>query len=970
MSIDPHPGPSEGRAGPQQAFDADGAAPPAPAGRRRGLPLSAIVSALLVAAVIAAANWAFWSWINRPPESAGWTGPVGGFAYNGFRRGQTPLPPEPTYPTEQEVAEDVAILAKYSRRLRIYSSLDAPAVPELARQYGVRVTAGAWLSTDKERNELEIKSLITLMRESPNIDRVMVGNETLLRGDLSPDELIGYIDTIKRRARVPVSTAESWDIWLTRDRDKNRKMHEVARHVDFITVHLLPYWEGVPREAAVDHVIRRYEEMKREYPNKKIVIGEVGWPSGGSRVPIKTLNALDPITYSTASVKDEAQFVREFLVRAKKEGIDDYYLMEAIDQPWKRTNEGRTGAYWGIFNADRQPKFTFDGPVVSDPRWPRKAIVASVLALFPIVAFCIAFARFRLGGRLFFGAVIQAAVTLVVWLVTLPFEFYLNTLDWTMLALLLPALAAMLMILLANAFEFTEVVWQRRWQRHFRPERPALDAVEPFVSIHLPCHNEPPEMVIQTLASLVRMDYRNFEVLILDNNTKNEDVWKPVERYVERLNELAADGAVGHAARPKFRFFHLENWPGFKAGALNFGLRETDPRAEIVGVIDADYVVDHDWLKVTVAHFDAPRVAVVQCPQAHRDWQHNAFQRMTSWEYDGFFRIGMHHRNERDAIIQHGTMTLVRRRALVDTGGWSEWCICEDAELGLRLMNAGWETRYIDEVLGRGLTPSNFSGYKSQRFRWAFGAMQILKRRWNWLWGRQDRQPAGAPRPRLRGLTRGQRFHFLTGWFSWFADALHLFFTLASLAWTVGMLLNPENFSLPLDLFVIPVLGFFVLKAYFGPSLYRARVPCGWRDVIGASIASMALSHAIARGIIAGLVQKTGTFVVTPKSWQTGGKKRAFAWLGAVREEGLMLIGIIVAAVGVMTIMPTQYESLLWIGILATQAIPYFSSVACALISAYAPRRTIRPVGNEGTSDLHSLEVGSVPQAAALRAEA
>ena len=937
--------------------------------------MGVLVSALVVAAMIAAANWAFWSWLNRPPVSAGWSGPVSGFAYNGFRRDQTPLPPNPTYPTDEEVSDDVAMLAQYSRRIRIYSTLDAPAVPQFAKDRGMTVTQGAWLSTDKDRNELEIKELIRLMRSQDNIDRVMVGNETILRGDLTPAELIKYIDIVKRRAndlgkgraKMPVSTAESWDIWLTHDREKSKQMHEVARHVDFITVHLLPYWEGVPREAAVDHVIRRYEEMKREYPNRKIVIGEVGWPSGGSRVPIKTLNPLDPITYSTASVTDEAQFIREFLWKAKKEGIDDYYLMEAIDQPWKRANEGRTGAYWGIFNADREPKFSLDGPVVPDPAWPRKATVASILALIPIVAFCIAFARFRIGGRLFFGLVIQAAVTLVVWLVTLPFEFYLNTLDWTMLVLLLPALAAMLMILLANAFEFTEVFWQKHWQRHFRPERPALDAVEPFVSIHLPCHNEPPEMVIQTLASLARMNYRNFEVLVLDNNTKNEDVWKPVERYVERLNEHDGSSDV---PRPRFRFFHLENWPGFKAGALNFGLEETDRRAAVVGVVDADYVVEPDWLKVTVGHFDAPRVAVVQCPQAHRDWQHNAFQRMASWEYDGFFRIGMHHRNERDAIIQHGTMTLVRKRALIDTGGWSEWCICEDAELGLRLMNAGWETRYIDEILGRGLTPSNFSGYKSQRFRWAFGAMQILKRRWNWLWGRQDRQPAGSTARRPRGLTAGQRFHFLTGWFSWFADALHLFFTLASLAWTAGMLLNPENFSLPLDLFVVPVLGFFVLKAYFGPSLYRARVPCGWRDVIGASIASMALSHAIARGIIAGLVQKKGTFVVTPKSWQTGKKKSVFAWVGAVREEGLMLIGIIVAAIGVMRIMPAQYESLLWIGILATQAIPYFSAVACALISAYAPRRTIRPVGSEGTSDLHSLEVGAVPQASAMRAEA
>jgi cellulose synthase/poly-beta-1,6-N-acetylglucosamine synthase-like glycosyltransferase/exo-beta-1,3-glucanase (GH17 family) len=934
---------------------------------RRKISLGIVVSAIIMAAIIAAANWSFWSWLNRPPVSAPWTGTIGGFAFEGFQRDQSPLSGDThDYPTDAELEHDIAQLSAYSDRLRTYSAKDAMDLPAIARKYGMTVTAGAWLDRWKDGNDEQIKSLIEQIHDNDNVERAIVGNETLLRGDLTPKELMNYIDIVKRRTRVPVSTAESWDIWLTTDREKKKQMQELARHVDFITVHLLPYWEGVPRAGAVDHVMRRYKEMVREYPTRKIVIGEVGWPSGGSRVAVKNLpNPDDPITYSRASVIDEAQFVREFLPRAKKEGINDYYLMEAFDQPWKRVNEGRTGAYWGIFNADREPKFSFDGVVVPDPGWPRKATVASILALFPIVAFCIAFSRFRWAGRLFFGVVIQAAMTLVVWLVTLPFEFYLNTLDWTMLALLLPALAAMLMILLANAFEFTEVVWQKRWQRHFRPERPALDAVEPFVSIHLPCHNEPPEMVIQTLASLARMHYGNFEVLVIDNNTKNEDVWKPVEHYVERLNEHAADG------RPRFRFFHLDNWPGFKAGALNFGLRETDPRAEIVGVVDADYVVDQDWLRVTVSHFEPPRVAVVQCPQAHRDWQHNAFQRMTSWEYDGFFRIGMHHRNERDAIIQHGTMTLVRKRALVDTGGWSEWCICEDAELGLRLMNAGWETRYIDEVLGRGLTPSNFSGYKSQRFRWAFGAMQILKRRWNWLWGRQDDGRHGTPTTRgWPGLSRGQRFHFLTGWFSWFADALHLFFTLASLAWTVGMLLNPENFSLPLDLFVVPVLGFFVLKAYFGPSLYRARVPCGWRDVIGASIASMALSHAIARGIIAGLVQKRGTFVVTPKSWQTGKKRSAFAWVGGVREEGLILIGIVGAAIGVMQLMPTQYESLLWIGILATQSIPYASSVACALISAYAPRRTIRPIGSEGTSDLHAFEVASVPEGVAVRASA
>ena len=170
-----------------------------------------------------------------------------------------------------------------------------------------------------------------------------------------------------------------------------------------------------------------------------------------------------------------------------------------------------------------------------------------------------------------------------------------------------------------------------------------------------------------------------------------------------------------------FKFFHLPKWPGYKAGALNFALKQTDPHAEIIGVVDADYVVVSRWLKDLVAYFDDEKTAVVQCPQAHRTWGRQVFRRMMNFEYDGFFRIGMHHRNERNAIIQHGTMTLVRAQALKNHGNWSEWCICEDAELGLRLMNAGYSTVYVDEVMGRGLTPDTFYAFKKQRRRWAPG---------------------------------------------------------------------------------------------------------------------------------------------------------------------------------------------------------------------------------------------------------
>ena len=848
-------------------------------------------TAVLITLLIAVLNAAWWTWNNQPSAHPDWTGHVHGLAYSGFQRDQDPT--KKRFPTQEELATDMALLAKVTNGIRTYTSTENPNVPELAAHVGLKVTAGAWLDTREENNEKEIQALVQSVRENSNVNRVIVGNEAILRGDVTVRDAIRYIKQVRGKVRVPVSTAEPWHIWM--------RYPELARNVDFITIHLLPYWEGVPVDQAVNYVLDRYEEVQRTYPRKKVVIGEIGWPSQGDRRD-----------GAIASVENQAAFVRAFLERTIDQDLD-YYFMEAFDQPWKQEHEGRAGAYWGVFHADRTAKYPLAGPVVADPGWPAKAFAASLLAAPFMFFFATHFRRFRFAGKLLYCALIQGAVTLLVWLVGVPFEFYLDPLDWTMFVLLLPALAAMMAILLTNAFEFVEVKWRRKWLREFHPiESPG--APQPFVSIHLPCYNEPPAMVILTLESLKRLDYENYEVLVLDNNTKDEKVWRPVQEWCER-------------AGARFRFFHLDNWPGFKAGALNYGLTQTDPRAEVVGVVDADYVVEPEWLKVLTPHFTEKQVAVVQAPQAHREFQHSPFRRMCNWEFDGFFRVGMHHRNERNAIIQHGTMTLVRKTALESTGSWSEWCICEDAELGLRLMNAGYETRYIDAVLGKGLTPADFKSFKSQRARWAFGAMQILKRRWNWL---------VKPGP----LDRGQRFHFLTGWFSWFADALHLMFTVAALIWTMGMITWPQYFNMPLDLFLLPVLGFFVCKAFFGPALYRERVNCSWLDVIGASVASMGLSHAIARGVFAGLWQKKGTFVVTSKGVNGGGWLSAFA---PVREEGLMAIALAIGASLTLASMGLHNrEALLWTVILAAQSIPYWSSLICAAISARDAERARR----------------------------
>jgi exo-beta-1,3-glucanase (GH17 family)/cellulose synthase/poly-beta-1,6-N-acetylglucosamine synthase-like glycosyltransferase len=844
---------------------------------------------LLLAATLAVGNLVAWNVCHLPQPAPDAQGPVAGFAYNAFQRWNSPI--ERKYPPNESIVSDLELLSGLTRRIRTYSSSEFPDLPSIAAQYGVKVTAGVWLDGRALEDRREIEAAKEAVRLNPNIERVVAGNETLLTGALGVDQLIAYLKELRRSLRVPVSTAEPWHVWL--------RYPELAKHVDDIVVHLLPYWEGVPAHLAVDYALERYEQLQRRFPTKRIVIGEIGWPSRGDRF---TANG----SAATASPIEQARFVREFLARVKGKPID-YFLMEAIDQPWKANNEGRVGAYWGLFHADRTPKFDLAGPVEVDANWESKAALASLFGFVAIAWFALRFERMRLASRAAYGVALQGVASFAVWLLAMPFEHYLRGADWVALAILVPTLALMVAVVLANGFEFVEMFWRGNLRRRFHPRPVRGGEREPKVSLHLACCNEPPEMVIATLSSLARLDWSNYEVLVIDNNTKDPARWQPVRDWIAQLGD------------PRLRFFHLPSWPGFKAGALNFALGQTASDAEVVGVIDADYLVRPDWLRSNLSWFDDAEVAVVQSPQAHRAWRGQLFRRMMNFEYDGFFRIGMHHRNERDAIIQHGTMTLIRAEALRTLGGWSEWTICEDAELGLRLMKAGLKTVYIDRVMGEGLTPDGFAQFRRQRKRWAQGAMQILKAH-----GRSLLTGGGA-------LTPGQRYHFLCGWLPWIGDALHLVFTFGAMAWTVAMLALPKEAHYPILLYMLPLVVFFGLRAVMGPLLYLRRVGCSPLETLGAALAGMGLSHAIGLGVWAGLMQREGVFEITGKG---AAARRAGAAFGGAREEALLLLGLAVCMAGVaLSRQPGHLESALWIGVLALQALPYAAAVACALLS-------------------------------------
>lgn len=847
-----------------------------------------VLYSLIALILLVSINLAFWSLVNHPVYSPSWQGEMMGVSFNPLRADQSPFKGDT--PSAEQIDSDLALLQDKVHAVRIYSvggGMDK--VLELAAKYDLNVTVGAWIDKDMEKNRAEVDKLIQLSRDNHrNIVRTLVGNEALLRKDVTVDELIGYIRQVKQQTWRPVSTAETWDIWLAHP--------ELVEEVDFIGVHILPYWEGIDIRYAVDFVFDRYQALQTAYPDKPIVITEVGWPSNGK-----------PFKQSTASITHQADFLRQFLKRATQENLI-YYVVEAFDQPWKMTVEGSSGAYWGIFDAHRQPKFPMEGNIFSMPDWKVWAYGSCFFSLVLILIFYLARRKqIHLLGKFYYGLICNILASTIVWTAAIGYNQYHTNLSIVLWITLLALQVLSLVVLLVESVEAVEILWSNYRRRQFKPLTVPEGYRFPKVSLHLPIHNEPPTMVKRTLNALQALDYPNLEVLVIDNNTKDDEVWQPIREHCELLGQ-------------RFRFFHLENWPGYKAGALNFALKKTAADAEIIAVIDSDYIVRPDWLKQLIPYFSKQDVAFVQAPQNYYDWQDNIFKTFCHWEYAGFFHLGMVQRNESNAIIQHGTMTLVRKAALQQVGEWGEWCICEDSELGVRLYRAGYDSVYVCESFGEGVTPDTLSGYTNQRFRWVYGGMQILKRHWR-----------GFLSMKKSDLTTAQRYYFLAGWLPWFSDAFALLFTTAALLLTASVILNPIQAELPVIEFVFPTIGLFCFKVSRSLLLYKARVPCTIMQALGASLAGLALTYTVGKAVLQGLFTSGRPFLRTPKYESS---KPFLAGLSTIREELFMFFLLMVAMVSFINV--DQFDNMsgkLWLGVLMIQTVPYCSSFLLFLIN-------------------------------------
>jgi exo-beta-1,3-glucanase (GH17 family)/cellulose synthase/poly-beta-1,6-N-acetylglucosamine synthase-like glycosyltransferase len=792
--------------------------------------------------------------------------------------------------SQEEVLRDLTLLKRFTKKIRVYSAEDAEKVMPAAKELDMQVHFGIWLSPIKENNDKEVALAKTLIpMYYANISSVIVGNEVLLRKDLTVEELVVYIKDFKEmihkiNKRSPikyhrplVTTADIWSVWLNNP--------SLGDEVDFVNIHVLPYWEKISAERAIPFFQEIYKKISETFQDKRITIGEFGWPSQG-------YNNQDAV----ASTENQATVIRRFLILAKEERLN-YNLMEAIDQPWKGVHEGNVGQYWGIFDADRRLKFELQGAVLVEPYWFMQMVVAAIIGAF-LTFFGLRNQHINFLHAMTYGLAAQGISFGIVMSAVYPFIHYMNFGMWVMWVMGTILMIPLTVITLAKANELFKCTIGQRPQRLIPLDLKSEHV--PFVSIHVPAYKEQPHVLEETLISLSKLNYTNYEILVIINNTPEDFYKAPIKKLCEELG-------------PRFVYLDIE-CTGFKAGALNKALPYANKDTEILAVIDADYVISPNWLIDLVPIFDDPKVALVQAPQDHRDGNESMLKTAMNAEYAGFFDIGMVERNEENAIVAHGTMLMIRNSAFNEVGQWNTDTIVEDSELGLRLFEAGYSAHYTNRRYGHGLLPDTMEAFKNQRHRWAYGAIQILKKHWQHF------------KPSSTTLTPAQKHHFITGWFFWLSDALGTITSILNIIWVPVIIF--VGVTIPTIALTVPILTAFIVNVLHAFVLYRTRVKANFYHSLLGAIAAMSLQLTIFKAVYDGFVKDSLPFKRTEK----GGNSKKSAH-NPIKNEIILASLLTLSFAGlVLTNYQQIVEVYLFASTLLVQSIPYYAAIVLRII--------------------------------------
>jgi exo-beta-1,3-glucanase (GH17 family)/cellulose synthase/poly-beta-1,6-N-acetylglucosamine synthase-like glycosyltransferase len=611
--------------------------------------------------------------------------------------------------SKDQIKESLTKVKQVSNCVRVYSvSSGLEFVPEIAQSLNMDVIVGVWLSQNKQKNEIEINNLISILKNQSNIKMIVVGNETLLMNQLSAEELISYIKLVRQKVdalpglkKIPITTTETMIEWVTHP--------ELADHVDFVGLHSLAFWQGVASSTPYDAMSEMY--LLESYVGKPVVLLEVGWPTNGPNINDAKTGILEQSEY--------LNFIHSVL---SKEGIF-YNVIEGLDVSDKaRTGEGLIGMHWGILDGQGEFKqiFSFKFLIL---------FISLYLFLISIVFFytrAILFNKKYFSLSTIFSIVSMATITACT--VVVFHQLYVYSFIFYQLVFVLLVIYGFFEI----SIKFLQWIYSRDLKKDLisnienRGSLQELKARFGKVAILIAAKDESRFQSIETIKSCLNQTYNDMEVVYFDNNSKDRSNFDYVSNYFKNID------------KSKLKLICESKVDGFKAGALNLALKKISPESKYVAVLDSDYVAYDTWIEMSLRYVK-PDTGFVQFPQSYDLDRSNQFgdfsslnsniskiiSKSTTIEQDFVFNVIYPFRAFLGNIIQNGTLVFIPIKYL--NKGWPTYSICEDAALGSEIVYQGGKSVYVPLVQGKGMAPNNFKSLKKQRFRWVFGSIQILK---------------------------------------------------------------------------------------------------------------------------------------------------------------------------------------------------------------------------------------------------
>ncbi len=712
-------------------------------------------------------------------------------------------PKSPQQINSENIRKDLSFLAQYTNCIRIYTSrFGHEEVPKIAAEFGLEVVAGAWI-TDKDNydNQSEVDTLIRLTNENSNIKRVIVGNEVIELELTSTKKLIEWIELVKAKTNAKVSTS----IISSSFQYRFERIKEVFDTIDFVAIHILPYWHNIPGNKYVDWSVEQYRIVKEKIGNKPIFAAEIGYPSRGqaNRFGDEMSRLL------------QGSSLRRTIEIFEKENVD-YNVIGAFDQPWQRFEFGGiANVFYGIFTIYRHEKFPLAGPI---PFFDIPQVTLWFHVIFVLTSFLFFRQKLNLTGQIY-GV---AGVHFIYISFNFILDYFLTSYPYLSFGQVFFAinLFVFLVLSLFHLMEFLFRFFRKiAFQSSVRIERKDFNV--PIVLI--PFTDEPIEILSRSVCSLISQDKKDFKAYLIANNTNRKDL--------DEVQSLIFED-------DRFEFVHYPEVDGFKAGALNKAIREISIPYDCIFFLDCDYQVKPNWISHGLEKLCSTS-DIIFYPQAYEKNNERIISKLISNEYSGYSKFSLPLRSKFNIGILHGAMLVVSREVFFKLNLLNERSITEDADFGIKAITNGHTIHYVEDNFGYGVFPANFKAYLNQRERWVIGACKVMQHRFLGVLNSNH-------------LSVSRKIYLIFNWLPWVATLPYLIFVFYQLYYYDRILFRYHYMDGVYYFMPFPFLFIYMFTTHTLIKRYTLNISI--REAILSCFSSLCLLRTISISIMKGFI--------------------------------------------------------------------------------------------------------------------